>query len=1154
MAENVIKIGGRLHSSAQGNVLAGANEIYDDEKQKKQSVINAEVDEALANLQEALDGIHIPTTVDELSDATDYAKKTDLQSAISDMEGQIPQKVSDLTNDSEFQTSSQVDAKVQELQGDSDKTIEDLEDDVEENKINSVGVVVNNGDGNPSASASFANNRLELTLNNFKGEKGDALTWNDLTEEQKASLKGPQGDSVLVGQGDLPLAHVLGNDNTKAMSQKGVKDALNEYSAVQKTTDLTAYPQYNCTPGESTWIFDNEYQKHIVVPVPDGSKSVIINIASGKPFALFYLLASYNTAPTSGATPDCCEESVTRHRLEPGQNPEVLLPANCKYIAFSVGASGTNPNLLPEDIYFNVATSKMLKEGHDAEISVNISDYPKRKCTTGGSSWVYANESQEHIVVPVPDGAKSIVINASATNALFYLLKSYTEPASGDTPDCCEVTVTRYEVSQAQSPCEIPLPATCKYVAFSVSTSGSVVRLPLNIVFRVPANHATVNNSTAITEINEQLYIKSLKEAVINSDAPISSYINNNGNWASESDSNASNAIECIKGDKFIIVANNNNYATYAWLSALDRAVGAAAFVAGESKIHVVAAGTTTSVLTAPAGTKYLYFSLRENGTERTPLHVYKLKEKTVKEKVNENEEDLSKIFISPSEYEQRPYATGASAWAFANQYQKHIVVPVPQGSKSVVIKVDDVSTLFYLLKSYVQPNPRVTAPDCCEGSVVRHEVTADMSPYEITLPATCKYIAFSVATSGISIDRLPENVYFIKDEKPLVPYNLYDLDGLDAAFAACRKQSRDFLVKDSYYSYLRILQMTDIHNDVTRLMNAVKIANYMEALFLGTGDYQYLFFTDDSNELLGEFPHANDAMYCLGNHDTAHLTAADGSHQAYEKFIAPFAEQYGYEVEADKTYFYRDFSTYKIRIIAINQYEPYPEKTTTGDECMSQAQITWLLNCLLPYDAVNNPNGLKDDYSVIIAMHRPEVAHDFSMGTNKFQDCTPSDWFADFRYGTPIYDIIDAFNLKSSLTRTYTNTSIPTTSIMERSFDVDVDFSVNEGRNVEFVGFFCGHTHKDAIYQIPDRASKMWMLDAPATCAQYDDSRSVTNFNTVSDLPRQSGTKVENALNYYVIDTDLKMIRIVRIGSQVPYTLDKRRDYMAISYAQEQD
>lgn len=51
-----INIGGRLHSTATGNVVAGANEILDDNKGKKQSVINQEVDVALAGKQETLVG------------------------------------------------------------------------------------------------------------------------------------------------------------------------------------------------------------------------------------------------------------------------------------------------------------------------------------------------------------------------------------------------------------------------------------------------------------------------------------------------------------------------------------------------------------------------------------------------------------------------------------------------------------------------------------------------------------------------------------------------------------------------------------------------------------------------------------------------------------------------------------------------------------------------------------------------------------------------------------------------------------------------------------------------------------------------------------------------------------------------------------------
>lgn len=141
---NEIKIGGRLHSVASGNVLAGADEIIDDELHKKQSVINAEVQASLAT---------------------------------------IPQTAS---------------AEITE----------------------------NDPTAAPEAHAEIEDGEIKITLKNIKGEKGDKMKFNDLSSEEKESLRGPQGDSVIVGEGDLPMAHVLGNDNQKAMSQKGVSDEI----------------------------------------------------------------------------------------------------------------------------------------------------------------------------------------------------------------------------------------------------------------------------------------------------------------------------------------------------------------------------------------------------------------------------------------------------------------------------------------------------------------------------------------------------------------------------------------------------------------------------------------------------------------------------------------------------------------------------------------------------------------------------------------------------------------------------------------------------------------------------------------------------------------------------------------------------------------
>ena len=61
MAEQ-INIGGRLHSTATGNVVTGANEILDDNKNKKQNVINAETDARFSSLDVKTDNTNTSVT------------------------------------------------------------------------------------------------------------------------------------------------------------------------------------------------------------------------------------------------------------------------------------------------------------------------------------------------------------------------------------------------------------------------------------------------------------------------------------------------------------------------------------------------------------------------------------------------------------------------------------------------------------------------------------------------------------------------------------------------------------------------------------------------------------------------------------------------------------------------------------------------------------------------------------------------------------------------------------------------------------------------------------------------------------------------------------------------------------------------------------
>lgn len=130
--------------------------------------------------------IVVPTTVEELNDSADFAKKTDLQNAAQQLEQAID------------------DAAVSEVEA-----------------------TVDNNTGTPEVDYSFENGKIQLDFKNLKGDKGDPLTWNDLSDAQKASLKGPMGESIAPQEGMVPVSHVLGNDAGKVMSQKGVSDSRN---------------------------------------------------------------------------------------------------------------------------------------------------------------------------------------------------------------------------------------------------------------------------------------------------------------------------------------------------------------------------------------------------------------------------------------------------------------------------------------------------------------------------------------------------------------------------------------------------------------------------------------------------------------------------------------------------------------------------------------------------------------------------------------------------------------------------------------------------------------------------------------------------------------------------------------------------------------
>ena len=269
-----IIIGGKLHSAAVGNILADASEILDETQNKKQSDINAEVADTLAAHEQ---GIANAGKVDTV-------------------------KVNGIP----------------------------VVDENKEANINiTASVVADDTPGDPTANASMQEGNVNIEFAHVKGEKGD-------TGEQ--GPKGEQGDSILVGQGDLPLSHVLGNDSKKAMSQKGLTKGLAGYVKMTfADDDLEEFGIENNTIGEEIQINTSSSftsYRHGLYPVVAGQHGKITTIA-GKSLLLAYCFVDANNIVLAKSSTE-----------ETHENEDFVVPEGAAYI-------GVNFNSI-KDVVFSL--------------------------------------------------------------------------------------------------------------------------------------------------------------------------------------------------------------------------------------------------------------------------------------------------------------------------------------------------------------------------------------------------------------------------------------------------------------------------------------------------------------------------------------------------------------------------------------------------------------------------------------------------------------------------------------------------------------------------------------------------------------------------------------------------------------------------------
>ncbi len=193
--------------------------------------------------------------------------------------------------------------------------------------ISNVSVDYQEDGGNPDASAQFENGTLAFSMKNMK------MKFSELTEEEKAQLKGDkgdQGDSVIVGEGDLPLANVIGDDTDKAITPKAVKDAVTIADPLDFfSADLEKYP---CAlAGSKKWNTKTNTE-HAVIPCVEGDVFKIECLGSAKTESGCYgFLASHNYS--AGALVDYAD--VDRVWVNEGTSVTVTAPQGSTFLCLS---------------------------------------------------------------------------------------------------------------------------------------------------------------------------------------------------------------------------------------------------------------------------------------------------------------------------------------------------------------------------------------------------------------------------------------------------------------------------------------------------------------------------------------------------------------------------------------------------------------------------------------------------------------------------------------------------------------------------------------------------------------------------------------------------------------------------------------------------
>lgn len=361
--------------------------------------------------------------------------------------------------------------------------------------------------------------------------------------------------------------------------------------------------------------------------------------------------------------------------------------------------------------------------------------------------------------------------------------------------------------------------------------------------------------------------------------------------------------------------------------------------------------------------------------------------------------------------------------------------------------------------------------------SGVRHTTAETYRfPYDLTVPNNAAHVLITLRKASESVWVAPTYPWAV------VTGNLdgavADDDADEAVFNVNQKLKNARHIRGGSSTPLTLLHFSDLHSDTAALARIMAQAYQMGANIddrICTGDIV--------SNTYGEIASWWDptVMTCIGNHETASYNASTGydwtalsmaDRDAY--YIAPFESGWGITHSAGTSYYYKDYTTQKIRLIVM---DVMLYSGTPGAE--AAAQTTWLSGLLS--DSITN------DLHVLIAIHAPH-------GGATPIDCS----FSKFGQGT-------------MPTRAECNTPSTVTDA--------VAAAITNG--LHFIGYIVGHTHQDNMWDATGDGSQLMYC---VTCAAVSYAPQWQN----SDQHRDTET---DAYNLVTIDTASTLVKIVRGG-----------------------